>query len=1055
MPMDHRPTWRVLLPLALLVAALAPAADEPTLDELHGRALELLSQRQFDPAEQVARESLELAQTSIGSASVEAARSHDLLARALLEAGEAGLEEALHHADRAVEILSGAIGRERLDHARALRTLARVQIGRDDLGGAEASLLEGLEVQRHLPDDRTEADLLGLLAWIESTQDRPEKAAAHLERQVAALKRIDAAGGKVDDLAPALYTLANLTMRLRGHRASLPIYEEALAAAERSFPPDAPQLAWPLNGLAVAREDAGEWVEARALYDRALALTTAAWGEGHVMSRSVRHNLGVLLTKLGDYDAALEQYETKLEQDRQLESRDRNSEGQSLFAMAEILQLQGQPARAEASYRESVAQLESLERPDRPTLARAHLSLGLLLTEQGRLTEAVTELDRAEALMHESLPSGHEIFCRLQNGRGRLLARANRLEEALAAYSTALDLAQGHYGTQHPIYCTILLNRAVALARGGARAKAFRDARRADEIRIDHIRTTAEGLAERQALGYRSTVDRGLDLMLSILADPNPPSRAREAWDAVVRSRALVLDVTARRLRSAASDAETAALVEGLAAASRRYANLAVRGAASTTGGSYREELDAARSERESLELAVSRKLDATGSRMGGVTGGLEETLAGLGPREALVAFVLYRDQDLRKEGAPRRPQSRYAAWVAEPGREPRLVYLGDAEKIEALVSAWHSAVSQSPAADRDPETAERRARTRGARLRERIWDPLQLATEQLDRLYLVPDGALQLVNPYAFPLPGNGYLVERSPVVHLLTAERDLLAPAPGSSGRGALIVGNVAFDPEGAESFGSAYRGRCMGLEEFRQVRFGSLPGTGPESEAVAEVLARALAAPGEASAIRRLTGREATEATIKRLAPGRSLLHLATHGFFLGEGCVERTAAGTRGIGGLAPAPDSEPLHADLLGLAGLTCAGANARNDRGPDEEDGILTAQEIAVLDLAGVELAVLSACQTGAGVVAAGEGLLGLRRAFQVAGARRLVLSLWAVEDAATLRWMRSFYEARAAGPDGAAGAVRSAARSWLEQARAEGRSTHAFYWGGWIAIGE
>jgi CHAT domain-containing protein len=92
-----------------------------------------------------------------------------------------------------------------------------------------------------------------------------------------------------------------------------------------------------------------------------------------------------------------------------------------------------------------------------------------------------------------------------------------------------------------------------------------------------------------------------------------------------------------------------------------------------------------------------------------------------------------------------------------------------------------------------------------------------------------------------------------------------------------------------------------------------------------------------------------------------------------------------------------------------LSGIVLTGANQPVE--PDRDDGVLTALEVGELDLKGVELVVLSACQTGLGQSAGGEGLLGLQRAFQVAGARSVVASLWSISDDATRALMIDFYD--------------------------------------------
>src|SRR5262249_33098553 len=139
---------------------------------------------------------------------------------------------------------------------------------------------------------------------------------------------------------------------------------------------------------------------------------------------------------------------------------------------------------------------------------------------------------------------------------------------------------------------------------------------------------------------------------------------------------------------------------------------------------------------------------------------------------------------------------------------------------------------------------------------------------------------------------------------------------------------------------------------------------------------------------------------EAALKRLSSPH-ILHIATHGFFLDS--IESRLAQTRDVAlisnptaGVSARSDSTPVENPLL-RSGLALAGANLR-ESGPDkEDDGILTAMEVAGLDLWGTRLVVLSACDTGVGGVVSGEGVYGLRRALVLAGSETQVMSLWPV----------------------------------------------------------
>jgi CHAT domain-containing protein len=335
------------------------------------------------------------------------------------------------------------------------------------------------------------------------------------------------------------------------------------------------------------------------------------------------------------------------------------------------------------------------------------------------------------------------------------------------------------------------------------------------------------------------------------------------------------------------------------------------------------------------------------------------------------------------------------------------------------------------------------------------VWDPVAARVGGATRVFVVPDGVLHSINLGALPAPNRKFLVELDPLVQLLTAERDLVAKRAPPAGPGAVLaLGGPAFDDalvlqesEGrteallaslgtadvAATEGPVYRGPHSSCTDFRSLRFAALPAAGGEAGDVTRTWTQ-----GGVNVLE-LTGSKASEAAFRRFAPGRRVVHLATHGIYLGTECPA-----TAGASALRQSP---------LLRSGVALAGANHR-DAETAGDDGILTAEEIGSLDLAAAEWVVLSGCETGRGEIADDEGVLGMRRAFQVAGARTTIMSLWPVDDVATREWMKALHRAgRDHGLD-ASRATRDAARAVLEARRSKGLSTHPATWGAFVAAG-
>ncbi len=134
--------------------------------------------------------------------------------------------------------------------------------------------------------------------------------------------------------------------------------------------------------------------------------------------------------------------------------------------------------------------------------------------------------------------------------------------------------------------------------------------------------------------------------------------------------------------------------------------------------------------------------------------------------------------------------------------------------------------------------------------------------------------------------------------------------------------------------------------------------------------------------------------------------------------------------------------------------LALAGVNGRNADAAGEDQGLLTSEDVVTLDLSGTEWVVLSACHSAVAQNWSHDGVVGMRSAFELAGARSVIASHWAIADRATREWMEALCRARLAGHVRAADAVWQADRDVLAARRRGGRSTHPFYWAAFSASG-
>jgi len=1075
---NSRPQPVLLLWVAVWAMGLGRAASGAPAEKPGAAAITTLSRDEIErligdgryaAAEQQARLLLESVEGASPLSSLETARVLDLLVEALWRDGRGRLPESRALAERALAIKQGALGNQSPELARSLRNLGTVLEESGDPVAARSLYERAIDILERAFGPRhpeIAVSLIDLANLFVNTGDDPSARALY-ERALAIQERASA----TDDPAVTrtLHNLALLHYRAGDYATAEAQFERTLAMKERIFGREHPDVAWTLDSLAIVLKETGDYPRARALYERALAIRETVLGPDHLQVGYVLNNLGILLYTTGDHAESASCFERALVIEEKVLGPEHSDVATIHQNLGDVYRLAGDVGRARTQYEQALAVRMKTIGPNRPAVAESLNALASVLSETGERDRARSLYGQALEAWRASLGEDHPEFTLGLRGLALLHMIEGDLAGARPLLEQALRTQQKALGPDHPSVAESLGSLGEVLARTGDVERALEYALRAEEIGRNQLKLTTRTLSDREALRYASVRPSGLNITL-VLAGNGLGSVARKSvWDALIRSRALVLEemVFRRQLGSHAGDPDFARLQVDLVRVSRRLANLTTRGPGSEPPETYRSRVAVARREKERAERALAAKSAHFERERARDRIGFKEVAASLPSTSALVAFA--RCQGLADNGAS------YLAFVLRGKQdEPAIVPLGSAAEIDSLILRWAEETGRGPlVAGRSLDQADTFMRSAGTALRRRIWDPLLRRLGTASRIFVVHDGTLHLVTFAALPVGTKEYLIESGPIIHYLSSERDIVAfSTPRKHGEGLLALGGPAFDEaalqalpdhgaggrrrlgDGAAPSSSTFRGARPGCPDFRSIHFMDLPASARE---VDEIVSLWRGPTGEGASVAKLTGPHASEAAFKAEAPGRRVLHVATHGFFLGGRC-RAPLRPERGIGGLAPEATERPAistaESPLL-LSGLALAGANRRQVAGLDEEDGILTAEEMSAMDLNGVDWAVLSACDTGVGELASGEGVLGLRRSLEVAGVATVIMSLWSVDDEAALEWMRALYQGRLVRGLSTSEAVRTASLNVLRRRRETGGTTHPFYWAGFVAAGD
>lgn len=701
------------------------------------------------------------------------------------------------------------------------------------------------------------------------------------------------------------------------------------------------------------------------------------------------------------------------------------------------------------------------EREQRPTyLASALNTLAVYRSQNHDQAGAEKAVDEALALEADQKDLSDPMWVSTESAAGMFYLSAHKFEKALEHLKKAINLSVRQKGPDDLDQATMIGHLAVAEMSLGQTVEAFRDyakahdmyvrrfgpahsltadldykysealhfmghdndaiqwALRAHRMKREYISLAIRLMPERQALALAAVGMPSLGAAVTMAVE-HPELATADVYQEVVRSRALVAEEMAMRAAglNKKHDAGVELLEKELETDRRSVMNLEGSGKASSAA------LTDATAKMEKAELELAQRSLRFRADERARSSALADLHAGLPARTVLISYVKYDRIPTPPRAFADAPIPSYAAFIMHPDGRPISVHpLGEAARIESLVERMRaSADDEAHGGGIGSGHNEREYRAAGEQLRKIIWDPLAAEMEGASRVFVVPDGVLNLI-PFGSLPSGAGYLVERGPLVHFLSSERDLLPNNSEEKKTGLLAIGGPSFEVAQAEAPPAKLRGGSVQCDAVNKLQFQPLPGSLHEVTEICADWKRWN--PWEPDQL--LTGEGATRWRFLRSAQESRVLHIATHAFVLDQSCGNGNPL----------------LH------SGLVFAGANT------SPTAGILTAQQIASLDLNGVDWAVLSACNTGNGPLRDGEGVMGLQRSFRVAGARSVIMALWPVDDTVTREFMHTLYMEHYGRHASTAESVWRSARILLRTRRSEGKSTHPWYWAGFVGAG-
>ncbi|MFN9330910.1 MAG: CHAT domain-containing protein [Cyclobacteriaceae bacterium] len=721
-----------------------------------------------------------------------------------------------------------------------------------------------------------------------------------------------------------------------------------------------------LNSRAKLSQAVGKYNEAEKEFDDALVLVKKFFGESSMQYAIVLNNKAMLYQTMGRYNEAIPLLKdanalAEAALKKNLKGKKSFENRKFLSNLAVVQFMAGNYPEAEKIFLEIKAIFENRGQKNNAEYAN-------LLNQLGLFYIAISKFDQVEALLKKSAEvykkaNGEESpsFAKVQNDLGNFYRMMQRFAEAEPLLKKSVDIRLRLLGDTHPDYIKSVENLAILYWKKGDLAQADPLFSKAMTQSLDFVNRYFPPMSEAEKTRYWDVLSPRFQRYYNyaIEASATNPAVLQAMFNYQIATKALLLNSTNKIKKTILASKDNQLIRDYLDWVTQKEALARYYSLSKEELRKQSIDLPALERAANNLERSLSQRSTDFSQAFTANTVTYKELVAQLTDTEALVEIIRVRtfDRDFTTD-------SRYVALVLTKGSEPKLALMENGLQLDTRNAKFYKNMIQQKS---DDEVSY-----------DQYWVKIDALLTGKKILFVAPDGVYNQLNVNTLKKPGGDYVLNRYDVV-VMGNPKDILSLKQ----RKTVATRKDAF---------------LLGFPDYGGNAV-PLPGTKVELETINKILKAGGYQPSLSLQL------EATEKKLKTVkAP--TLMHIATHGYFLADAEVRDGSA----MGIDAENAKNNPLLRSGLLMANPPAEGQQNSNVDLSSNDNGVLTAYEAMNLDLEGTDLIVLSACETALGDVKAGEGVYGLQRAFLVAGANALIMSLWQVDDAATQLLMTNFY---------------------------------------------